>query len=147
MADTHKRHFGAIAAIVAGTVIADLIAIAAAVAAGTSKFPEPLRIIQEYPWQSILILSAAGLLCAIWQSQREHSRQAVNGSQKDERASEEIDIDRSRLISSAVSVVRGTRARIRRSRLKNSPLTIKERAASPHAEPEKSELPRNVQDL
>jgi hypothetical protein len=139
MADTPRRRFGAIVAILTATAVLDLLTITAAVAAGTSKFPQPLRIIQRYPWQSIAVLSLVGALTAIWQYLHEHNRNAQDGQDsiaKKEKGFEEISIERSRLTSSAISVARGTRAIVRRSRLKRSPLTVHERPVSSDEKPE-----------
>jgi hypothetical protein len=115
-------------AIVAATVILDLLAIATNVAtAGPSKFPGPLRLIQKYPWPMVGVLSVLGLLCALWQARiGERDPKKV-----DQPAG--VEVEQSRLNRSPISILKGTVARVRRSKLKDSPITIHDTHISANA--------------
>ena len=116
MAEERKGYRG-VFIVVAGTIIANLFAIAASVAATTARFPPPFRFIQQHPWWSAFAFTVCGIALGVWA----YRRSGHNGEETGE-----VSIHKSKLIHSAVTVLRGTRTVIRRSKLKDSPVTIVE---------------------
>lgn len=118
MSGKQKGRLRCIAVIILATLVADLFAVAAAVAATISDFPVPLRFIQQHPWWSVLGLSLLGTALAVWQYRSDHQ------DAEREKSPEEVSINASKLKRSPVSALRGTRTRIVSSRLTDSPITI-----------------------
>ncbi len=105
----------------AGVLTADLLAIAAAYAV-TTKFPRPLRLIQEYPWWSVAIFIAIGVVLVVWLYLSDNSHDADASSR--ESGNDEVKVADSMLKRSVIWVVKGTHVGIAGSKLKDSSVVV-----------------------
>ena len=104
-------------------LIADLIAIAAAEAV-TTKFPQPLRLIQYHPWWSVAIFSLVGIVLGILLYLHDNAENGTNTPPSGEPGNDDVKVDDSVLKKSWIWVVKGARVRIAGSKLKDSPIIV-----------------------
>jgi hypothetical protein len=108
--------------VAAVAVTADLFAIASGQAV-TTKFPQPLHLIQQYPWPSVAIFSVIGVVLAVFVFLHDD---AGSGSEKPavgRQGREEADIKSSKFMRSAIRVLKGTHVKVRKSKFVDSPVT------------------------
>ncbi len=104
-------------------MVADLFAIASAYAA-TTKFPQPLHFIQQYPWWSVAVLSVAALLIMIMLYLHDNADSKAEATPSIGKGDEEVNVEDSKLRRSGIWTIKGGRVRIARSKLNKSPVVI-----------------------
>jgi len=107
--------------VVAVAVVADLFAIASGQAV-TTKFPQPLHLIQQYPWPSVAIFTVIGVVLAVLVFLRDDAESGPGEAPASQQGGTEVIIKSSRLDASAVTAAIGTRVKILGSKLKHSPV-------------------------
>jgi len=116
MPDRKKGRRLGIFLVAAVAVVADLFAIASAQAV-TTKFPQPLHLIQRYPWWSVAIFTVVGVVLAVLLYLHDDAAD-------DHQGGEEVNVDSTTLKRSPVWVLKGTHAKFRKSKLVDSAVTV-----------------------
>jgi len=117
------RRFRGVILVAAGALVADLLAIASGYAA-TTKFPQPLHLIQQHPWWSVAIFSIVALLIMILLYLHDNADNEGKTTPSSRQGNEEINVEDSKLKKSGIRTARGARIRIARSKLNKSPVVI-----------------------
>jgi len=103
----------------------DLFAIASADAV-TTKFPQPLHLIQQYPWWSVLLFSLIGLLLAILLYRHENGDDDTKTPPSGEQGNDAVKIEGSKLNRSKIWGLKGVRIWIAGSKLKDSTVVVRD---------------------